>query len=47
MQHDGRIHNYNQNLHLISQNVEANTRSVRDTQDLIKKVQKDISEKLR
>ena len=38
MQHDGRIHNYNQNLHLINQNVEANTRSVRDTQDLIKKV---------
>lgn len=47
MQQDGRIHNYNQNLHLISQNVEANTRAVRDTQDMIKIVQKQISEKLR
>ena len=32
---------------MISQNIEANTRAVKDTQDMIKIVQKQISEKLR
>ena len=32
---------------MISQNVEINTRAVKDTQDMIKMIQKQVSEKLR
>jgi chromosome segregation ATPase len=46
-QQEMKINNISAQEHMISQNIEINTRAVKDTQDMIKMIQKQVSEKLR